>query len=635
MADAYCGPSNALQSFQKHTSVDRTLQQDRLTHRRSPLQGFRSQDPNAGLLDPEFEAFQASKPGPLAFAEPPPQTLQSFNQRGKQPVFGGVQNVADWAADFQRLQVSSPGPQLHQSLSPAQFASPPASQSRFASPAPAQSSSFTGYRTSQFGVGVGYGSLGGVGQGFMPQPQMSQVPQQSKQEVDMFDEAAFEKAFDMAKEHIMAEEGQTMTEASAMTAGQHIRGNDTYPHLSLMRMLMWSQLSNPTEENMHKFARSFTLLEKHDPAEIDSTHVRLFDPMFELLQGDRDLIHSPRYELFQRAWKLRNQWKAVPRDPVPDVLAERVEKATAFYNRQLNKVHNDRNSHVWTTRNVLDDEMMHDIEQQVGDANVNDVVERVFDNMTASQLDPILALQDEQGSIVDIESDLLQARLPERIAKDMIQGGRTQDPLLRLWGAAYMSALGPETVELRDQMASHEPEILDREQLEEAIQALPEQAPQEQRQEDPIQHDENDDLARTAGELLDKVRDNQSTKFQNSTFLDLMRKLRDREIRVEGDKMVETNLSALDGDSMMETVPSTTMPSHSSNIYTQPYRSDGIAPGQSYANDLGNQQLRDGEDVVRMLDEPGTIDQDPEFMMTSPFYDNQHAELGRRGLFNE
>lgn len=38
MGDALCGPSNALQNFQKHTSVDRTLQQDRLTSRQSPVQ---------------------------------------------------------------------------------------------------------------------------------------------------------------------------------------------------------------------------------------------------------------------------------------------------------------------------------------------------------------------------------------------------------------------------------------------------------------------------------------------------------------------------------------------------------------------------------------------------------------------
>ncbi|KAI9673787.1 MAG: hypothetical protein M1829_003905 [Trizodia sp. TS-e1964] len=48
-----------------------------------------------------------------------------------------------------------------------------------------------------------------------------------------------------------------------------------------------------------------------------------------------------------------------------------------------------------------------------------------------------------------------------------------------------------------------------------------------------------DEFARTAGLLLDSVGDNQSTKFQNSSFLALMRKVRDREVRVQGDKMVD------------------------------------------------------------------------------------------------
>jgi len=37
MADALCGPSNPLQNLQKHTQVDRTLQQDRLVGARQPL----------------------------------------------------------------------------------------------------------------------------------------------------------------------------------------------------------------------------------------------------------------------------------------------------------------------------------------------------------------------------------------------------------------------------------------------------------------------------------------------------------------------------------------------------------------------------------------------------------------------
>lgn len=55
------------------------------------------------------------------------------------------------------------------------------------------------------------------------------------------------------------------------------------------------------------------------------------------------------------------------------------------------------------------------------------------------------------------------------------------------------------------------------------------------------QHEDPDALARTAGQLLDSVRNNQSAKFQNSEFLELMRQLRDKEVMVKGDNIVGTN----------------------------------------------------------------------------------------------
>ena len=68
------------------------------------------------------------------------------------------------------------------------------------------------------------------------------------------------------------------------------------------------------------------------------------------------------------------------------------------------------------------------------------------------------------------------------------------------------------------------------------------QAAEEEQAESQEQAKENDDaLAATAHELLEKVHHNQTDKFRNSQFLALMRKLRDREVKVEGDKMVETN----------------------------------------------------------------------------------------------
>lgn len=51
---------------------------------------------------------------------------------------------------------------------------------------------------------------------------------------------------------------------------------------------------------------------------------------------------------------------------------------------------------------------------------------------------------------------------------------------------------------------------------------------------------DGDELARTAGLLIESVRDEQNPKFQNSQFMGLMKALRDREVVVEGDKMVGT-----------------------------------------------------------------------------------------------
>lgn len=42
--DAVCGPSNALQNFQKHAQQDRTLQQDRLNLRQDASQVYLSNE---------------------------------------------------------------------------------------------------------------------------------------------------------------------------------------------------------------------------------------------------------------------------------------------------------------------------------------------------------------------------------------------------------------------------------------------------------------------------------------------------------------------------------------------------------------------------------------------------------------
>ena len=55
--------------------------------------------------------------------------------------------------------------------------------------------------------------------------------------------------------------------------------------------------------------------------------------------------------------------------------------------------------------------------------------------------------------------------------------------------------------------------------------------------------EEADRLAQTAGELFDRLQHERDTneKFRNSTFMALMKKLRDREVIVSGNEMVETS----------------------------------------------------------------------------------------------
>lgn len=65
--------------------------------------------------------------------------------------------------------------------------------------------------------------------------------------------------------------------------------------------------------------------------------------------------------------------------------------------------------------------------------------------------------------------------------------------------------------------------------------------PKTEQQDPQAQKHDADVLAQTAGQLLHSLRNNQSDKFQQSTFLALMRRIRDREVRVEGDEFREVS----------------------------------------------------------------------------------------------
>lgn len=103
---------------------------------------------------------------------------------------------------------------------------------------------------------------------------------------------------------------------------------------------------------------------------------------------------------------------------------------------------------------------------------------------------------------------------------------------------------------------------------------------EQQKQEQQKAHDD-DEMAATAGQLLDRVADNDSEKFKNSTFLNLMRQLRDREVRVEGDKIVEVSEVQSSAPPSSSTSTMNTMNLHNTNMYNRDSTPHNVLGGNS------------------------------------------------------
>ncbi|USW47520.1 hypothetical protein Slin15195_G008390 [Septoria linicola] len=209
MAAAECGPSNGLQRFKQHTDVDRTLQQDRLTSRSHPAQGFRSANPNAALLDPEFDAFQAAVD--LSLHD---HHHAQFAQHGH---FAAPSQAPSWATDFQRMAISQPTASMHHSQP--QFAPQPSTagwaqgfQQHIAQAAPRQQNSSSSPQA--FQQRARYGLTGFQSQFAQPNYASPMIQSKGKapMQADQFDEAAFAAAFDQAHDDLMADVEDTAQE---------------------------------------------------------------------------------------------------------------------------------------------------------------------------------------------------------------------------------------------------------------------------------------------------------------------------------------------------------------------------------------------------------------------------------------
>ncbi|TID21358.1 Serine/threonine-protein kinase [Venturia nashicola] len=300
MADALCGPSNALQQFQKHSSVDRSLQHDRLISRPGASQSFRSNlGSNQGALDPEFEAFQQG----LTAHVPPQFDAHPVHQRFPQPQqshFQAPSALPDWANDFQRLHISSPSPvSSQQSIrqAPVTRHSPQASwhQDFMSSQAPhmplfqPMSSMSQGYSWNN----------GMQSPQYIPKP--SQVAQ-GKQKVEdntQFDAAAFEAAFDTAQADALAAEIQAdREEMDALIAQKEAELHAQRHAQPQVNHLANLDLSQAMERDLaHEEPWPDNMATEYPQALMDELDQENLDRSYQQLQSDKEK-HEPEQRGF-------------------------------------------------------------------------------------------------------------------------------------------------------------------------------------------------------------------------------------------------------------------------------------------------------------------------------------------------
>ncbi|KAH4903225.1 hypothetical protein HBI80_117340 [Parastagonospora nodorum] len=453
MADALCGPSNALQNFQKHTTVDRTLQQDRLVGRHSPSQGFRSSSGlNAGALDPEFDAFQAGRPGalPQDFHRPPPQ----FAHTPPPQQFAQAPQAPGWASDFQRLNISSsPVPSLQRQQPQAAHSAASWHQDFMMQQTPAvQAPALQQQNT--FGGMPGYSMGGFGGQSYMQQPafqhapvsQVAQGKQPAQEAVPAFDETAFEQAFLQAEQEAQHDMLDTAAEQSQSHAAQ----------------------------------ANAEVMDYDRPGEMD--------PLLMRIRETRPAVYSAI-----QVWS--------------ETGLGRTEEAVSYLDNmarleRTGKLVEDANEAKW----------------------VVDSLQRI-------------ANRDAPQEVKTRAESLIKA-INERLMSQYPLGAKVPMSEEQIW----------RDLEAAGYMRTPEHERM---------------APQpEQKQEQPPLNDE-DEMAATAGRLLERVADNTSEKFQNSQFLQLMRRLRDHEVRVEEDKIVEINAQENAASTQQQPTQHTDLPSSS------------------------------------------------------------------------
>ncbi|KAL9614849.1 MAG: hypothetical protein Q9167_000682 [Letrouitia subvulpina] len=236
MADALCGPSNPLRDLQKHASVDRTLQYNPLSVKNGTTEHFRSQSANTGVLDAEFEAFQAGYPLSETSAHLD-NTFYDGNASLTGPsLVSPPSSSSAWASDFENSLLNRGSALLkHQSLSnnkeDLRNASPSGWHQEFLRQQSPVQGSWSLHSRTVFGQNDfnGQNPLSQFSQLNNSHPPATLQKQPGGKADETFDESAFERAFDAVTLELHKLENATQQDTNTDDNGPVERGFDHNP----------------------------------------------------------------------------------------------------------------------------------------------------------------------------------------------------------------------------------------------------------------------------------------------------------------------------------------------------------------------------------------------------------------------
>ncbi|KAH0021481.1 hypothetical protein KCU78_g6102, partial [Aureobasidium melanogenum] len=633
MSDALCGPSNAVQNLAKHSSVDRTLQQDRLVSRQSPSQGFRSYDPNVASLDSEFEAFQNGHGPSLAGPSWAASSLSNFHSQPPPFQSASTAPSASWTQDFNRLSISSPQQSQFQPAPQAwhNHFGQSAQQSAALHAPPSQIQPLSSRFQPSLALNHMYSApqYASQSQSFQQQQQQQHLPQ------DQFDEAAFEAAFDAAFQDATIKQDFSMQEPEQLdTFDFDSFLPDIYPHLPLFRLALADALVTNTDESLHRAAKIVGLLIQH-PQIMNPVDAMLFRPLLSALNDPKRTLFSQRYGYEPALNEMLDGLAQQTENTRVDIDASTEQLLASYADMLWQRTESNHLQPKNVPRSADNAYWLERFFQEEDSSSAQNITQHSARLLTGSFNRQVISDPQSQAlsRVLDMEYEVYSNR-PALSAFPAQQPASAQEREATLFNMMEHILTAPETVEALEAMApqtfqdyEHQLRLLEQQSrtgrvvpeeasateqehagnsvmqtprelnamediLESAFEdglsedLMNEQAERQRQEQRELDRQNDDELAQTAANLLERVSDNQTSKFKNSTFLGLMRQLADREIRVEGDKMVPTNTNT--------------------------------------HNDLSNNTSEmvdeDGQEVVSFLNQPGSMmDQDPEFMMTSPF----------------